>query len=109
MLRKTPPFCADHVGSLLHPKVLHEARAKRAKGQITLAELKAVEDAEIIKLIKKQEDTGIQAITDGEFRRSWWHLDFLWGLDGAEYHNMSAASSSPRSYASRWRADHRQD
>ena len=89
MQRTKPPFRADHVGSLLRPKVLHEARAKRAKGEITPAELKAVEDAEIIKLIKKQEDVGLQAITDGEFRRSWWHLDFLWGLDGAEYHNMS--------------------
>ena len=61
---------------------------KRAKGEITAAELKAVEDREIERVIKKQEEVGLQAITDGEFRRSWWHLDFLWGLDGAEKHVM---------------------
>lgn len=88
MLRTKPPFRADHVGSFLRPKALHEARAKKAKGEITAAQLKEVEDAEIVKLIKKQEDVGLKGITDGEFRRSWWHLDFLWGLDGAEYHNM---------------------
>src|SRR3982750_1163192 len=88
MQRTKPPFRADHVGSLLRPKTLHDARAKRAKGEITPAQLKEVEDAEIIKLIKKQEEVGLQSITDGEFRRSWWHLDFLWGLDGVERHVM---------------------
>jgi 5-methyltetrahydropteroyltriglutamate--homocysteine methyltransferase len=88
MKRTKPPFRADHVGSLLRPKALHEARAKRAKGEITADQLKAVEDREIERIIKKQEDVGLQAITDGEFRRSWWHLDFLWGLDGAEKHVM---------------------
>ena len=88
MKRTSPPFRADHVGSLLRPKVLHEARAKRAKGEISAVELKAVEDREIERVIKKQEEVGLQAITDGEFRRSWWHLDFLWGLDGAEKHVM---------------------
>ena len=89
MKRTRPPFRADHVGSLLRPKVLHEARAKRAKGEITAAQLKEVEDREIAAVIKKQEDVGLQAITDGEFRRSWWHLDFLWGLDGVEKTSMS--------------------
>jgi len=84
MKRTKPPFRADHVGSLLRPAALHEARGKRAKGEIAADELKAVEDREIERVIKKQEDVGLQAITDGEFRRSWWHLDFLWGLDGAE-------------------------
>jgi 5-methyltetrahydropteroyltriglutamate--homocysteine methyltransferase len=88
MKRTKPPFRADHVGSLLRPQALKEARAKKAKGEITATQLKEVEDAEIIKLIKKEEDVGLQSITDGEFRRSWWHLDFLWGLDGVEYHNM---------------------
>ncbi len=88
MKRTTPPFRADHVGSLLRPKVLQEARAKRAKSEISAAELKAVEDREIERIIKKQEEVGLQSITDGEFRRSWWHLDFLWGLDGAEKHVM---------------------
>ena len=88
MKRLKPPFRADHVGSLLRPAVLHEARAKRAKGEITAEALKAIEDREIERIIKKQEEVGLQAITDGEFRRSWWHLDFLWGLDGAEKHVM---------------------
>ncbi len=83
-----PPFRADHVGSLLRPKAIHEARAKRAKGEITAEQLKEIEDREIERVIKKQEEVGLKAITDGEFRRSWWHLDFLWGLDGAEKHVM---------------------
>jgi 5-methyltetrahydropteroyltriglutamate--homocysteine methyltransferase len=83
-----PPFRADHVGSLLRPAALKKAREQRAKGQIDAAALKAVEDREIERIIKRQEDVGLQSITDGEFRRSWWHLDFLWGLDGAEKHVM---------------------
>jgi 5-methyltetrahydropteroyltriglutamate--homocysteine methyltransferase len=88
MQRTKPPFRADHVGSLLRPTALHEARAKRAKGEISAADLKAVEDREIERVIKRQEDVGLKAVTDGEFRRSWWHLDFLWGLDGVEKHVM---------------------
>ena len=88
MKRTKPPFRADHVGSLLRPKALHDARAKRAKGDITAEQLKEVEDREIERVIKKQEEVGLQSVTDGEFRRSWWHLDFLWGLDGAEKHVM---------------------
>jgi 5-methyltetrahydropteroyltriglutamate--homocysteine methyltransferase len=88
MQRTKPPFRADHVGSLLRPAALKEAREKRAKGAITPAELKAVEDREIERAIKKQEEIGLRAVTDGEFRRSWWHLDFLWGLDGVEKHVM---------------------
>src|SRR3954449_12388338 len=88
MQRTKPPFRADHVGSLLRPASLKQAREKRAKGEISAADLKAVEDREIERVIKKQEEVGLQAVTDGEFRRSWWHLDFLWGLDGAERHNM---------------------
>jgi 5-methyltetrahydropteroyltriglutamate--homocysteine methyltransferase len=70
----------------LRPPALKEARDKLARGEIGAAALKAVEDREIESLIKKQEDVGLQSITDGEFRRSWWHLDFLWGLDGIEKH-----------------------
>jgi 5-methyltetrahydropteroyltriglutamate--homocysteine methyltransferase len=88
MQRTKPPFRADHVGSLLRPAVLHEARAKCAKGEIAAEQLKAIEDREIRRIIKKQEEVGLQTITDGEFRRSWWHLDFLWGLDGVEKHIM---------------------
>jgi 5-methyltetrahydropteroyltriglutamate--homocysteine methyltransferase len=90
MKRTKPPFRADHVGSLLRPAALKEARTRRAKGEITPAELKAVEDREIERAIKKQEEVGLQAVTDGEFRRSWWHLDFLWGLDGAEKNVMDS-------------------
>jgi len=86
--RTTPPFRADHVGSLLRPAALKDARTKFAKGEIDAAALKAVEDREIERVIKKQEQVGLQSITDGEFRRSWWHLDFLWGLDGVERHVM---------------------
>jgi 5-methyltetrahydropteroyltriglutamate--homocysteine methyltransferase len=88
MKRTKPPFRADHVGSLLRPAALKQAREKRATGEIDAAALKAVEDREIAAVVKKQEDVGLQGITDGEFRRSWWHLDFLWGLDGVERHVM---------------------
>jgi 5-methyltetrahydropteroyltriglutamate--homocysteine methyltransferase len=88
MQRTKPPFRADHVGSLLRPAALKQARERRAKGEISAADLKAVEDREIEAVIKKQEAAGLQSITDGEFRRSWWHLDFLWGLDGVERHAM---------------------
>ena len=88
MLNTIPPFRADHVGSLLRPVALKLAREKRQKGEIDAAALRAVEDREIDRVIKMQEDVGLNSITDGEFRRSWWHLDFLWGLDGAERHVM---------------------
>jgi 5-methyltetrahydropteroyltriglutamate--homocysteine methyltransferase len=90
MQRTKPPFRADHVGSLLRTAPVREARAKRAKGGITADELKAVEDREIAKIIKRQEDVGLSSITDGEFRRSWWHLDFLWGLAGVERYAMDS-------------------
>jgi len=86
--RTKPPFRADHVGSLLRPAALKQARERRAKGEIGADELKAAEDRAIEDIIKKQEAVGLQSITDGEFRRSWWHLDFLWGLDGVEKHVM---------------------
>jgi 5-methyltetrahydropteroyltriglutamate--homocysteine methyltransferase len=83
-----PPFRADHVGSLLRPQAIHDARAKRAKGEISAEQLKDIEDREIERVIKKQEEVGLKSITDGEFRRSWWHLDFLWGLGGIEKYVM---------------------
>ena len=83
-----PPFRADHVGSLLRPAALKKAREQRTKGEITPAQLKEIEDREIERVINKQQEIGLQSITDGEFRRSWWHLDFLWGLDGIEKHVM---------------------
>src|SRR5450631_1650888 len=88
-MRTKPPFRADHVGSLLRPAALKKAREQRAKGEIDAAAMKAVEDREIERVIKRQEEVGLQSVTDGEFRRSWWHLDFLWGLDGVEKTTMN--------------------
>ncbi len=79
-----PPFRADHVGSLLRPAALKEARAQFAAGKIDAAALVSVEDREIDRIVAKQAEVGLKSCTDGEFRRSWWHLDFLWGLDGVE-------------------------
>ncbi|MFL6799443.1 MAG: 5-methyltetrahydropteroyltriglutamate--homocysteine S-methyltransferase [Xanthobacteraceae bacterium] len=93
MQRNKPPFRADHVGSLLRPAALKQAREQHAKREITDAQLKAVEDREIERIIKKQEEVGLQAVTDGEFRRSWWHLDFLWGLQGVDKHVMNTGVS----------------
>jgi 5-methyltetrahydropteroyltriglutamate--homocysteine methyltransferase len=82
--RTAPPFRADHVGSLLRPAALKEARAKREKGEINAGQLKAIEDREIAAVIKRQEDIGLQAVTDGEFRRAFWNYDFLGALPGVE-------------------------
>ena len=84
MNRTIPPFRADHVGSILRSGPLKDARIKRQNGEIDAAALKAVEDAEIIKIIRKQEDIGLKGITDGEYRRAFWQIDFLERLDGVE-------------------------
>src|SRR6185312_5571473 len=83
-LRNSPPFRADHVGSLLRPARLKEVRAKHEKGEIAADALKAVEDREISAIIRKQEEVGLKAVTDGEFRRAFWNYDFLGKLDGVE-------------------------
>jgi 5-methyltetrahydropteroyltriglutamate--homocysteine methyltransferase len=82
--RQTPPFRADHVGSLLRPAALHAARADFASGKTGAAELKAVEDTAIRDAVKLQEDVGLQSATDGEFRREQWHSDFIYGIPGVE-------------------------
>jgi 5-methyltetrahydropteroyltriglutamate--homocysteine methyltransferase len=82
--RTQPPFRADHVGSLLRTAPLKEARARREQGQISAEDLKAIEDREIATLIKRQEDVGLKAVTDGEFRRAFWNYDFLGALPGVE-------------------------
>jgi 5-methyltetrahydropteroyltriglutamate--homocysteine methyltransferase len=82
--RHDPPFRADQVGSLLRPKRLKEARQKKAEGIISAEELRNIEDEEIIRAVEKQKEIGLTAITDGEYRRSWWHFDFLEELDGVE-------------------------
>ncbi len=81
-LRTTPPFRADHVGSFLRPKFLLDAREQKAKGQISAEQLRAVEDKAITEIVKFQEDVGLQSITDGEFRRTYFHIDFLEELGG---------------------------
>ena len=79
------PFRADIVGSFLRPAELKDARAKFANGDIDAAQLRAVEDKLITELIGKQKAHGLKVITDGEFRRSYWHLDFMWGFNGVEH------------------------
>jgi 5-methyltetrahydropteroyltriglutamate--homocysteine methyltransferase len=86
MQRTAPPFRADHVGSLLRPAPLKDARLKHAQGAITSAQLKEIEDREIEKVVRKQQEIGLKLATDGEFRRSWWHFDFFRGLDGVTFY-----------------------
>jgi 5-methyltetrahydropteroyltriglutamate--homocysteine methyltransferase len=84
MPRATPPFRAEHVGSLLRPPELHAARAAHEAGPLGADALRAVEDTAIRTAIARQEAVGLRDITDGEFRRAFWHFDFLQGLDGVE-------------------------
>ncbi len=81
------PFRADEVGSLLRPQAIKDARAKVEKGELSPAALREIEDGEIEKVVRKQKEIGLKLATDGEFRRSWWHFDFLARLTGCElYH-----------------------
>jgi len=82
--RQRPPFRADHVGSLLRTKPLKEGRARRERNEISADELKSIEDREIAAIISRQEDIGLRAVTDGEFRRAFWNYDFLGALPGVE-------------------------
>jgi 5-methyltetrahydropteroyltriglutamate--homocysteine methyltransferase len=84
MSRTSPPFRADHVGSLLRSADLKDARARRERGEIDDAALRDIEDREVDKVIRRQEALGLQAVTDGEFRRAFWQIDFLERLDGVE-------------------------
>src|ERR1700687_5393028 len=84
MPRSKPPFRADHVGSLLRPSALKEARSRRERGEISPDVLAAVEDRAVETVIRREEDIGLQAVTDGEFRRAFWNYDFLGNLDGVE-------------------------
>ena len=83
-VRTTPPFRADHVGSFLRPKYLLDARAQKARGEITAEQLRAVEDKAITEIVKFQQDVGLKSITDGEFRRTYFHIDFLEQLGGVK-------------------------
>ncbi len=80
----TPPFRADHVGSLLRPKRLLIARDRFVSGDISSIDLREIEDECISESIKKQEDCGLKAVTDGELRRTTWHYDFLCALEGID-------------------------
>jgi 5-methyltetrahydropteroyltriglutamate--homocysteine methyltransferase len=82
--RTTPPFRADHVGSFLRPADLLQARGRKANGEITADQLRAVEDQAIAEIVKFQADVGLQSITDGEFRRTYFHIDFLEQLGGVK-------------------------
>ena len=95
-----PPFRADHVGSLLRPPDLHDARAKNRKGELSEAKLKEIQDKDIREVVKLQESVGLQSITDGEFRRDWWHIDFIHGFDGVDLttnkqHTFHASDEQP--------------
>ena len=79
-----PPFRADHVGSLLRPASLKEARSRRERGEISDSDLRAAEDAAIERIVARQSEIGLRSATDGEFRRAMWHFDFLECLDGVE-------------------------
>ncbi|HEX9323291.1 MAG TPA: cobalamin-independent methionine synthase II family protein [Xanthobacteraceae bacterium] len=84
MRRTRPPYRADHVGSLLRSAPLKQARAKRERGEIPAGALREIEDREIENIVRRQEQIGLKLATDGEYRRSWWHFDFLEKLDGVE-------------------------
>jgi 5-methyltetrahydropteroyltriglutamate--homocysteine methyltransferase len=77
-----PPFRADHVGSLLRPQALLDARARAAAGEIDADELRSIEDAAIADVVRMQQDVGLRTATDGEFRRASWHMDFIYAIDG---------------------------
>jgi len=81
-MRTEPPFRADHVGSLLRPPQLLEAREKFAAGDLSADDLRSIEDDAIRDVVAMQEDVGLQSATDGEFRRAAWHMDFIYALDG---------------------------
>ncbi|WP_151734029.1 5-methyltetrahydropteroyltriglutamate--homocysteine S-methyltransferase [Paenibacillus tengchongensis] len=92
--RRTPPFRYDIVGSFLRSEALKEARTRFEAGELSPAELTAIEDAEIAELVRQEKALGLQAVTDGEFRRSWWHLDFFWGIEGTEKITLNAPGSA---------------
>ena len=82
MPRSTPPFRADHVGSLLRPQRLLAAREDFAADRISADELKQIEDDSVRDVVRMQEEVGLQSATDGEFRRASWHMDFIYALEG---------------------------
>lgn len=94
--RLTAPFRADHVGSLLRPHELHALREQVRLGKASAADLKSAEDRQIREVVRLQEELGLRAITDGEFRRDWWHIDFLAGFEGIELRREGKAHFDTR-------------
>lgn len=92
--RSRPPFRADHVGSLLRPQRIVQARARFVAGEIAAAELLRIENLEIGKIVQKQKQSGLRLATDGELRRAWWHFDFLKHLAGCELHEIDGTRFS---------------
>lgn len=82
--KTTPPFRADHVGSMLRPEKLKQARRRQESGEITKEALRELENEEIKRIVEKQKEIGLQSVTDGEFRRAYWHFDFLENLTGVQ-------------------------
>ena len=91
MQRSRPPFRADHVGSLLRPQRVKDARVRFARGEIPAAELQRVENLEIGRIVQRQKQSGLRLATDGELRRAWWHFDFFKHLTGCELHKGEGA------------------
>lgn len=91
--RLNVPFRNDIVGSFLRPIELKKAKEDYIKGNITLEELTQVENKCIEELVKKEKEVGLKSVTDGEFRRSWWHLDFMWGLNGVIKKNLKKVTN----------------
>ena len=109
MKRSEPPFRADHVGSFLRPAALKEARAEREQGRIPAAKLAEIENREIEKVIKKQEEAGLELATDGEFRRAFWRFDFFGMLNSVEICGWIVASSFRACKQAEEHPRHRQD
>src|SRR3977135_3656090 len=82
--RTTPPFRADHVRSLLRPPALRQAREDAGRGAISSADLRAIEDEAIRDAVTMQEEIGLRSVTDGEFRRASWHMDFIYEIAGVQ-------------------------
>lgn len=94
-------FRADHVGSLLRPKRLQEARKAAASGSLSVGQLTEIEDECIVEAIQQQQAAGLGAVTDGEYRRLYWHFDFLAGLDGVELHEVDRSHPSATRFSLR--------
>src|SRR5436190_24064281 len=96
-MRTTPPFRADHVGSLLRPASVLAARDDFAAGRITVQQLRAAEDAAIADVVAMQQRAGLQSATDGEFRRASWHMDFIYQIGGSSQApgNLAAKFHNP--------------